>query len=143
MSTELNNTELSDEIIQSDSNATLSDNNNLLKCRVFDDSKIAKLNDIRSQGLNPYPYRFEKNGDICEILKKFDDFEKNEGLKVRTAGRLYNIRRLGKMIFADLGDQGGRIQVILRKGDLPDEDFEIFKNLVDSGDIIGIQGNFS
>ncbi|NLU57093.1 MAG: lysine--tRNA ligase [Methanosarcina thermophila] len=140
MQSDLNNTKLSDEIIQSDSNATLSDNDNLLKSRIFDDSKIAKLNGIRSQGLNPYPYRFEKNGDICEILKKFDDFEKNEGLKVRTAGRLYNIRRLGKMIFADLGDQGGRIQIILRKGNLPDEDFEVFKNLVDSGDIIGIQG---
>src|SRR5690606_41420112 len=91
-----NTTTLSDEIIQSDSNATLSDNNNLLKCRVFDDSKIAKLNDIRSQGLNPSPYRFEKNGDIWEILKKFDDFEKNEGLKVRTAGRLYKFGNLEK-----------------------------------------------
>jgi lysyl-tRNA synthetase class 2 len=44
------------------------------------------------------------------------------------------------MIFADLGDQAGRIQILFRKGNLPDEDFEIFKNLVDSGDIIGIQG---
>ena len=44
------------------------------------------------------------------------------------------------MIFADLGDQADRIQFLLRKGNLPDEDFETFKNLVDSGDIIGIQG---
>ena len=128
------------KLLQSDNNATLSGSNNLLESRVFDDSKIAKLNGIRTQGLNPYPYKFEKNGDICEILKKFDDFEKNEGLTVKTAGRLYNIRKLGKMIFADLGDQGGRIQVTLRKGNLPDEDFETFKTLVDSGDIIGIQG---
>ena len=84
---------------------------------VFDDSKIAKLNGIRTQGLNPYPYKFEKNGDICDILKKFEDFEKNEGLTVRTAGRLYNIRKHGKMIFADLGDQAGRIQILIRKGE--------------------------
>ncbi len=140
MSIELNNTEISDKIPQSDNNVTLSENNNLLDTRVFDESKLAKLNGIRSQGLNPYPHKFEKNGDICEILKKFEEFEKNEGLTVRTAGRLYNIRKLGKMIFADLGDQGGRIQITLRKGDLPNEDFEIFKTLVDSGDIIGIQG---
>ena len=44
------------------------------------------------------------------------------------------------MIFADLGDQAGRIQILIRKGNLPDEDFETFKNFVDSGDIIGIQG---
>jgi lysyl-tRNA synthetase class 2 len=132
MSTELDNTELSDEVTQSD--------NNNLESRVFDDSKITKLNGIRSQGLNPYPYKFEKNEDICEIQKKFEDFEKNEGLMVRTAGRLYNIRKLGKMIFADLGDQGGRIQITLRKGNLPDEDFKTFKSLVDSGDIVGVQG---
>jgi lysyl-tRNA synthetase class 2 len=133
MSMEINNTELSDNVSQSENN-DVSDN------RIFDDSKIAKLNGIRTQGLDPYPHKFEKDEDICDILKKFDDFEKNEGLTVRTAGRLYNIRKMGKMIFADLGDQAGRIQILLRKGGLPDEDFETFKNLVDSGDIIGIQG---
>ena len=119
MSMEINNTEMSEEMSEersdnsplSDNNVTLSDNNNFSESRVFDDSKIAKLNGIRSQGLNPYPYKFEKNGDICDILKKFEDFEKNEGLTVRTAGRLYNIRKHGKMIFADLGDQAGRIQI--------------------------------
>jgi lysyl-tRNA synthetase class 2 len=130
---EINNTDLSE-------NVPLPEDSSLSGSRAFDDSKLTKLNGIINKGLNPYPYRFEKNGDICEILEKFEDFEKNEGLIVRTAGRLYNIRRLGKMIFADLGDQGGRIQVTLRKGNLPEEEFETFKTLVDSGDIIGIQG---
>lgn len=134
MSMEINDTEMSD-------NVTLSDNNDSSNNRVFDDSKIAKLNGIISQGLNPYPYKFEKTGDICNILKKFEDFEENEGLTVRTAGRLYNIRKHGKMIFADLGDQAGRIQILIRKGNLPDEEFETFKNFVDSGDIIGIRGD--
>ncbi len=133
MSMEINNTENSENI-------PLSDNNDSSNSRVFDDSKLVKLNGLRIQGLNPYPYKFEKNGDICDILKKFDDFEKNEGLTVRTAGRLYNIRKHGKMIFADLGDQAGRIQILVRKGNLPDEEFEVFKNFVDSGDIIGIKG---
>ncbi|HEY3363006.1 MAG TPA: lysine--tRNA ligase [Methanosarcina sp.] len=137
MSMEINNKEMSDDLVPSDNE---SDNNDISDSRVFDDSKLVKLNGLRNQGLNPYPYKFEKNGDICEIQKKFEDFEKNEGLAVRTAGRLYNIRRLGKMVFADLGDQGGRIQITFRKGNLPDEDFKTFKSLVDSGDIIGIQG---
>ncbi|AKB19261.1 lysine--tRNA ligase [Methanosarcina sp. WWM596] len=134
MTMEINNTDLSE-------NVPLSDDTDLSGSRAFDDSKLAKLNGIISQGFNPYPYKFEKNGDICDILKKFEDFEKNEGLSVQTAGRLYNIRKHGKMIFADLGDQTGRIQVLVRKGNLPDEEFEIFKNLVDSGDIIGVQGD--
>lgn len=133
MNVEINTKELSDDASPSD-NIEASDN------RIFDDSKLAKLNGVKTQGLNPYPHKFEKIDDIPDILKKFDDFEKNEGLTVRTAGRLYNIRRMGKMIFADLGDQGGRIQILLRKGNLPDEEFETFKNLVDSGDIIGIEG---
>jgi len=133
MTIEINNTELPE-------NMPLPEDASLAGSRAFDDSKLTKLNGMISQGLNPYPYRFEKNGNICEILEKFEDFEKNEGLSVRTAGRLYNIRKHGKMIFADLGDQAGRIQVLIRKGNLPDEEFDIFKNLVDSGDIIGIQG---
>ena len=133
MTMEINNTDLSEKM-------PLPDDADLSGSRAFDDSKLAKLNGILSQGLNPYPYKFEKNGDICDILKKFEDFEKNEGLSVRTAGRLYNIRKHGKMIFADIGDQTGRIQVLVRKGNLPDEEFETFKNLVDSGDIIGVQG---
>lgn len=159
MSMEINRNELSDEFPPSDNDALnnnvsddaskASDNNatdmgitevNSKDNRVFDDSKLAKLNGIKTQGLNPYPYKFEKSEDIPVILKKFEDFEKNEGLPVQTAGRLYNIRKMGKMIFADLGDQAGRIQILLRKGSLPDEEFEIFKNFVDSGDIIGVQG---
>ena len=68
MSMEINNTKMSEEISEersdnfplSDNNVTLSDNNNFSENRVFDDSKIAKLNGIRSQGLNPYPYKFRK-----------------------------------------------------------------------------------
>ncbi|WP_410508801.1 lysine--tRNA ligase [Methanosarcina hadiensis] len=134
MTMEINNTDLSE-------NMPLPEDASLSGSRAFDDSKLAKLNGVISQGLNPYPYRFEKNVDICKILEKFEDFEKNEGLVVRTAGRLYNIRKHGKMIFADLGDQAGRIQILVRKGNLPDEEFETFKNLVDSGDIVGIQGS--
>jgi lysyl-tRNA synthetase, class II len=133
MSVEFDNKELSDEVIQSD-------NNEVSNNRIFDDSKLAKLNGIKTQGLNPYPHKFEKSEDISSILKKFENFEKNEGLTVRTAGRLYNIRKMGKMIFADLGDQAGRIQILLRKGNLSEEEFKTFKDFVDSGDIIGLQG---
>ena len=54
MNVEINNKELSD-------NAIPSDNNNVSDNRIFDDSKLAKLNGIKTQGLNPYPYKFEKN----------------------------------------------------------------------------------
>ena len=133
MSVDINNKELSENAPPSDSN-DVSDN------KIFDDSKLLKLDGVKTQGLNPYPHKFEKTDDIPDILKKFEDFEKNEGLAVRTAGRLYNIRRMGKMIFADLGDQAGRIQILIRKGNLPEEEFETFKKFVDSGDIVGIQG---
>lgn len=133
MSVDINNKEISE-------NAPPSENNDVTDTKIFDDSKLSKLDGVKTQGLNPYPHKFEKTDDIPDILKKFEDFEKNEGLAVRTAGRLYNIRKMGKMIFADLGDQAGRIQILLRKGNLPEEEFETFKKLVDSGDIVGIQG---
>ena len=60
---------------------------------------------------------------------------------VSTAGRIYIVRNHGKTIFADLGDETGKIQIYLRKNDLGEEQFEPFNQYVERGDIVGIEGH--
>ncbi len=59
----------------------------------------------------------------------------------RQAGRLYIIRNHGKTIFADLGDEGGKIRLYIRKADIGDEAFDFFNQFIERGDFVGVTGH--
>ena len=59
----------------------------------------------------------------------------------RQTGRLYIIRNHGKTIFADLGDEGGKIQLYIRKADIGDEAFDFFNQFIERGDFVGVTGH--
>ena len=61
------------------------------------------------------------------------------GPEVRVAGRILLMRTAGKLVFLNIRDLTGDIQIMIPKGHLPDEDFELTK-LLDFGDLIGIDG---
>ncbi|MFM8215178.1 MAG: amino acid--tRNA ligase-related protein, partial [Pirellula sp.] len=61
------------------------------------------------------------------------------GPEVRIAGRILLMRTAGKLVFLNIRDLTGDIQVMIPKGHLPDEDFELTK-LLDFGDLIGVDG---
>jgi len=108
----------------------------------FDTTKIDKIQELRGRGVTVYPYTFERKDTVEEIRERFSAIghEKSEEA-VSTAGRIYIVRQHGKTIFADMGDSCGRIQLYLRKNDLGEEQFELFKQYVDAGDIIGVVGH--
>jgi len=95
-----------------------------------------KLEKIREMGLNPYPYSYDKSHYSEEIS---DNFEKLEEQTVSVAGRIMSVRLMGKAAFCHLQDQQGRIQVYLRKNEIGDESFDLFK-ILDIGDHIGVSG---
>jgi len=108
----------------------------------FDTTKIDKIQDLRERGVTVYPYTFERRDTVEEIRERFSGIghEKSEE-EVSIAGRIYIVRQHGKTIFADLGDSGGRVQLYLRKNDLGEEQFDLFRQYVDAGDIIGVVGH--
>jgi lysyl-tRNA synthetase, class II len=96
-----------------------------------------ELAHLREQGVNPYPYTFERTHLSQEILAAFTDDTKDVFANVAIAGRIMAIRRMGKASFAHIMDQAGKIQVYVRLGDVPNyDDFKMY----DIGDIIGIRG---
>ncbi len=108
----------------------------------FERSKIDKIQILRERGVTVYPYSFDRKDTVQTIKERFDGatHEKSEGA-VSTAGRIYIIRHHGKTIFADIGDATGKIQLYIRKNDLGEEKFDLFKDYFDNGDIIGVTGH--
>lgn len=100
--------------------------------------KLQKLTDL---GIDAFPAAEYKITDSTKSIKQ--DFE--EGKKVVIAGRLMSRRIQGKASFAELQDSEGRIQVYFNRDEIcPGEDKtlynEVYKHLLDIGDIIGIEG---
>ena len=103
------------------------------------------LQKLRDLGINPYPANeFKINTSSKQILDQYSP-EKNNFQDVIVAGRLMSQRIMGKASFAELQDESGRIQLYINRDEIcPGEDKtlynEVFKRLLDIGDIIGITG---
>jgi lysyl-tRNA synthetase class 2 len=100
------------------------------------DQRKEKIERLKEMGINPYPYSYKVSHKSQEVLINYDELE---GKSVSLAGRLMNIRRMGKASFAHIQDVKGRIQLYISKNDIGDDNYEIFK-LLDIGDIVGIEG---
>lgn len=98
-----------------------------------------ELLEIEKMGINPYPYSFDKTHHASDIKDNFDEEKPEEYGNVAVAGRLMSIRRMGKASFLNIMDQSGRIQIYLKKDDVPD--FYETLNLLDIGDFIGVKGH--
>lgn len=100
-----------------------------------------KLGKLRELGIDPYPAAlYPINATSKSIKGNYED-----GKKVIIAGRLMSRRIQGKASFAELQDSDGRIQVYFNRDEIcPGEDKaqynDIYKKLLDIGDIIGIEG---
>jgi|TARA_B100001093_G_scaffold236648_1_gene226728 lysyl-tRNA synthetase class 2 len=111
---------------------------NLSEQQIIRREKLAKLREL---GINPYP------AELFEITHSSkginEDFKENS--KVVVAGRLMSRRIQGKASFAELMDSSGKIQVYFNRDEIcPQEDKtkynDVYKKLLDIGDIIGISG---
>lgn len=96
-----------------------------------------KLDNIISDKINPYPSRSDKKNSISEVL---DDFENLSSSKkeIKIAGRILALRGHGKLVFADLVDEKGKIQLVF-KSDILADNFKIIE-LLDLGDFIDARG---
>jgi lysyl-tRNA synthetase, class II len=108
----------------------------------FDETRLDKIRAIRNSGKPLYPASYQRKNTIVEIKSRFETIghEKSEE-EVATAGRLFTVRNHGKTIFADLGDESGKIQLYIRKNDLGEEQFDFINRFLDRGDIIGVTGH--
>ncbi|HVY63009.1 MAG TPA: lysine--tRNA ligase, partial [Planctomycetota bacterium] len=103
--------------------------------------RLAKLDALRARGINPYPYRFDRDLSLGALREAYAHLAAGEetDARVRVAGRIYLLRRHGGLIFADLRDETGKIQLLASRDTLGEQAFADFKDL-DIGDWVGVEG---
>jgi len=106
------------------------------------EERLKKLKELRKDGINPYPYSYEVKNYAKDLQEKYDKLKAEEKTKdkVKIAGRLINVRDLGKIAFGVIADSTSKIQFVLQDGETPAKVFEFLKKYIDSGDFIGVEG---
>ena len=108
----------------------------------FDQTRLDKIRALQEKGHIIFPTSFDREHTVVEIKTKYADITHDKSAEpVTTAGRIYIVRNHGKTLFADLGDETGQIQLYIRKNDLGEEQFDLFNQFIERGDIIGVTGH--
>jgi lysyl-tRNA synthetase class 2 len=106
------------------------------------EQRAARIREIEALGFRPFGKRFDFTHAIPEILSQYEGKTAEElvpEIHVRIAGRIQTVRRMGKAAFLHLQQNGGRLQLYIRKDAVSERDSQLF-GLVDIGDIIGAEG---
>ena len=98
------------------------------------EAKLQKRQELEALGVTVHPYAFDKKQTIAQALAAVESQE-----TVQTAGRVTGWRTHGRVIFADLWDETGRIQVMLRRQCVDERTFA-WLEWVDVGDFLGVWG---
>jgi len=98
--------------------------------------RLDKLNKVYDHGVDPYPQKFEPKHNNNEIVSDFINFENKA---VTIAGRIMSMRAMGNASFFSIQDYKGRMQIFLKKDNVGEKKYDLFK-LLDIGDFIGIDG---
>tara|TARA_X000001036_G_scaffold281057_1_gene261044 strand:- start:2469 stop:3956 length:1488 start_codon:yes stop_codon:yes gene_type:complete len=98
--------------------------------------RLQKLKKLRESGIDPYPHNFKRSNYSSELKDDFDSYENKD---VVIAGRIMALRKMGKASFFHLEDLNGRIQVYIKKDDVGEFQYDMFK-LLDIGDYAGVNG---
>jgi len=103
-----------------------------VKLNELQKQRLEKLEKIKSLGLNPYPQpNLSQKSSVVQARESMDK-------SVEIAGRIMSLRGHGKILFADLHDQTGKIQLFFQEKILADK--MSLTKLLDLGDIISVCG---
>ncbi|MFS8130588.1 MAG: OB-fold nucleic acid binding domain-containing protein, partial [Candidatus Dojkabacteria bacterium] len=105
--------------------------------------RIEKLNKLKKLGFDVFPSKSEKQYSNQEIVSKFEEFNSQT---VTLAGRITSLRMHGKLVFMDLTDMSGKIQVYIKSDELVGDKTHLsFEQLefLDTGDFIEVKGEIT
>lgn len=105
-------------------------------------ARRGRLEELRAEGIEPFPYSFDAPEPIAHVRKTHAELGPGNETEQRhrVAGRLATRRDQGGMSFLDLYDRSGRIQLQATSDSLSAEQFHLITDLVDLGDLLGIEG---
>ncbi|PDV97021.1 lysine--tRNA ligase [Candidatus Chloroploca asiatica] len=102
--------------------------------------RAAKLERLKSAGVEPYPTRAHRSHTLAEVMAHFDTLQA-EQTELTVTGRIVGARRImGKLAFAHIEDGTATLQLWLSRADLGDHWFERFRDDLDTFDIVQATG---
>ncbi len=104
--------------------------------------RLEKMNRLLSAGISPYPHRSYRTHTIDQAIRAFvtTEVDGTSAPHVTVAGRVISMRDMGKLTFAHIEDGSGRLQLFVRRNDLGEEPYDLFKATVDLGDFVEAGG---
>ncbi len=103
--------------------------------------RLQKVEELRAEGVEPYPTRAERTHTSAEAIAAFEAAEKTGGeVKATLAGRIRATRAMGKISFAHIEDGAGKIQLFFRINELTQPRVDFFNRMFDIGDFIQASG---
>ncbi|MCC6290971.1 lysine--tRNA ligase [Candidatus Nomurabacteria bacterium] len=109
----------------------------LEEIRVEREKKVVRLLEV---GLDPYPIETVRDFTCGEVLDSFAKLSKRKKL-MGVSGRVRAIRGQGAIMFMDLDDGTGRLQLVVRQDDLAEEQFQLMVDTLDIGDFVEAHGS--
>ncbi|MDP3793156.1 MAG: amino acid--tRNA ligase-related protein, partial [Candidatus Uhrbacteria bacterium] len=108
---------------------------------MLDEARVRreKLQKLEELGIQPYPSDSRRDTSCAQAVERFGELMK-QGTIITLAGRVLTIRVHGGMMFADLTDGGTKIQIAFKEDHLEKNVFELFRDLIDPGDIVEVTG---
>ncbi len=103
--------------------------------------RLKKRQKFFDDGSCPYPNKTNRDTTIQEAVERFTELLESGEKKV-LVGRVMSVRGQGAISFVNISDGTGDFQAVLHKGEIDDEKLKMFKDLVDLGDFIEIDGEF-
>jgi len=103
-------------------------------------SRIEKISILQNAGMEAFVSSVSRDVTLKEFELHFNDFLQ-DGNEVSVVGRVMAIRGQGAISFIVLNDGTAEFQVVLKKDEIESSLFELFRDTVDMGDFIQVQGD--
>jgi lysyl-tRNA synthetase class 2 len=102
--------------------------------------RFRKLNQLREQGISPYPNRVKRTHTTLEAIQAYEAVEEAEAVVVTVCGRIVRQNLKGKVYFAHIEDGEGRLQLFVRIDNVGENTYEMIKQNLDLGDFVQASG---
>ncbi|OSM04983.1 lysine--tRNA ligase [Magnetofaba australis] len=107
-------------------------------------ARKVKLAAIREAGVNPYPNGYKPEDSLDSVRERYGSIQDAEELShasLKVAGRVMLLRSFGKLTFATLQDESGRLQIAAQRDEVGEEIYNTLFKKVEVGDILGCKGH--
>ena len=102
--------------------------------------RLRKLAELRSAKVDPYPAKVTLDYSLEEVRRYATKLKKRRA-PLSLVGRVLGLRGQGKLNFFDLHDGTGKLQALLKQGEVADELLTRFETTVDRGDFVAVSGS--